>query len=66
MEEVGAYSLKKLQKTGTFRPDRTLEAHGSGVQRTVPAELPPGEYVLEVSVKEQQNDASYYFRIMVE
>ena len=66
MEEVGAYSLKKLQKTGTFRPDRTLEAHGSGVQRTVPAELPPEEYVLEVSVKEQQNDASYYFRVMVE
>jgi hypothetical protein len=66
MEEVDAYSLKKLQETGTFRPDRTLKAHGSGVQRTIPASLPSGEYVLEVSVKEQQNDASYYFRIMVE
>jgi hypothetical protein len=64
--EAGAYSLKKLQKTGTMRPDSTLKAHGSGVQRTIPAELPPGEYVLEVFVKEQQDDASYYFRIMVE
>lgn len=63
---AGAYALKKLQKTGTMRPDRSLEAQGSGVQRTIPAKLPPGEYVLEVSVKEQQNDASYYFRIMVE
>ena len=25
-----------------------------------------GEYVLEVLVKEQQDDASYYFRIVVE
>ena len=64
--EVGAYSLKKLQKTGTFRPDRTLKVHGSGVQKTVPAKLPPGEYVLEVSIKGQQYDASYYFRIVVE
>jgi hypothetical protein len=36
------------------------------VQRTIPASLPPGEYVLEVFVKEQQDDASYYFRVMVE
>ena len=64
--EVGAYALKKLQKTATMRPDHSLKAHGSGVQRTISAGLPPGEYVLEVFVKEQQDDAVYYFRVMVE
>jgi hypothetical protein len=65
--EARAYSLKKLQeKIPAMRPDSSLEAQGSGVQRTIPAELPPGEYVLEVSVTVQQGDSSYYFRIMVE
>jgi len=65
--EARAYSLKKLQeKEATMRPDRSLEAQGSGVQRTIPAKLPPGEYVLEVFVKVQQGDSSYYFRTMVE
>jgi hypothetical protein len=44
----------------------SLQAHGSGVERTIPADLPPGEYVLQVFVKEQQGDAVYYFRVMVE
>ena len=43
-----------------------LEAHGSGVDKTIPVELPPGEYLLDVFLREQQNDASYFFRIMVE
>jgi hypothetical protein len=64
--EAGAYSLDKLKKAGVVRPERSLKAHGMGVQRTIPAELPPGEYVLEVFVKVRQGDASYYFRIMVE
>ena len=64
--EVRAYALKKLQKTGTHRPDSSLTTRGSGVQRTICAALPPGEYVLEVSVKEQQDDAAYYFRVVVE
>ena len=64
--EVAAYQLKKLQETSTYRPDHTLNTQGSGVERTIPAELPPGEYVLQVSVKERQGDAAYYFRIKVE
>jgi hypothetical protein len=64
--EAGAYSLDKLKKAGVVRPERSLKAHGMGVQRTIPAELPPGEYVLEVFVKVRQGDASYYFRTMVE
>ena len=66
--EAGAYSLKKLKKTGgVVRPDRTLKAYGSGVQRTIPAKLPPGEYVLEVSIgANEQNGADYYIRIVVE
>jgi len=62
---------KKLRSLGIranadYSSRRSLKVHGSGVERTIPAELPPGEYVLEVFVKEQQGDASYYFRIMVE
>ena len=63
--EARAYTLNKLKKTEMYRHDHSLKAHGSGLQRTILAELPPGEYVLEVLVKEQQDDASYYFRVMV-
>jgi hypothetical protein len=45
--------------------DSSLKVRGSGVKRTIPAELPPGEYVLNVGVLEQQGDVSYSFRIMV-
>lgn len=65
--EAGAYSLNKLKRAGeVVRTDRTLRVQGTGVQRTIPAELPPGEYVLEVFIKGQQYDASYYFRIVTE
>ena len=64
--EVAAYRLKKLQETSTYRPGYSPKAQGSGVQRAIRAELPPGEYVLQVSVKEQQGDTSYYFRVKVE
>jgi hypothetical protein len=77
--EVTAYPLNQLHRSlkapgsgvqTTPRvvnpPHRSLKAHGSGVQRIVPAELSPGEYLLEVFLREQQDDASYYFRIMVE
>ena len=59
--EAGAY-----EKTAMMRPEHSLKAHGSGVQRTISAELPPGEYVLEVSIEKQRYNASYYFRIMVQ
>ena len=66
--EAGTYSLNKLKKAGgVVRHDHSLKAHGSGVQRTIPAKLPPGEYVLEVSIgANEQNGADYYFRILVE
>jgi hypothetical protein len=64
--KVKAYSLKKLQKTGTFRPDSTLKVHGSGVERTIPVALPQGEYVVEVHVEVPQGGTSYFFRITVE
>jgi hypothetical protein len=66
--EAGAYSLKKLMKAGgVVRTDRTLKTQGSGVQRTIPAELSPGEYVLEVTIEANKQDgADYYFRVMVE
>lgn len=64
--EVEAYLLKKLQKTKTSRPDSTLKVHGSGVEKTIPAELPPGEYVVYVYVEVPQGGADYIFRIMVE
>jgi hypothetical protein len=70
-KKVGA-TASPLSKNGTSNvspdPDRSrsLKAHGSGVERTIPVELPQGEYVVHVHVEEQQGGASYFFRITVE
>ena len=75
-KKVGAtaYPLSK-NGTSTASPDlnrsRSLKAHGSGVERTIPAELPLGEYVVDVFIQVPHttydvNDATYYFRVMVE
>jgi hypothetical protein len=45
---------------------RSLKVHGSGDERTIPAELPPGEYGVDVFVIESQGDANYTFHVMVE
>ena len=68
--EAGALPLGKkggwiLNKRGRII-HHSLKAHGSGVERTIPAELPPREYVVNVFVKEQQGDVLYSFRVMVE
>jgi hypothetical protein len=49
-------------------PGRSLKTHGSGVERTIPAELPPRPrgYAIVVEVKEAQGRVSYAFRIMVQ
>jgi hypothetical protein len=44
----------------------SLKAHGSGMERTIPAELPPGEYGVRVYVTDPQGDPHYLFRVMVE
>jgi hypothetical protein len=72
---AAAYPLSK-NGTSTASPDlnrsHSLKAHGSGVERTIPVEeLPQGEYVVDVFIQVPQttrdvNDATYYFRIMVE
>jgi hypothetical protein len=61
MVKARAYPFNK--KSGE---NGSLKVHGSGVERTIPATLPPGEYVVEVYVKELQGDAPYRFRVMVE
>ena len=44
-----------------------LETAGaSGGRVTIPAELPAGDYVVDVSVTVPEGDASYYFRVAVE
>lgn len=68
--EAGALPLGKkggwvLDKRGRII-HHSLKAYGSGVERTIPADLPPGEYAVEVLVMEPQGDASYYFHVMVE
>ena len=56
--------------SGNSKLSRSLKALGSGVERTIPVELPPREYVVDVYVEESQplglGQADYYFRIMVE
>ena len=67
-----SFGAVPLSKNGTSNPlenpnrFRSLKAHGSGVERTIPVELPQGEYVVDVFLREQQNDASYDFHVMVE
>jgi len=62
--EATAYPLNKKGQV-LLRSPRSLQAHGSGVERTLPVELLPGEYVVDVFVTLQQGDATYYFRVMV-
>jgi hypothetical protein len=52
--EAKAYPLNKLHKNAqdVHPPHRSLQAHGSGVERTISAELPPGEYVVGVFFEE--------------
>ena len=59
--DVGFYTLDK--KGG---PHGFLKAQGSGVERSIPAELPPGEYGVDVFVRWSQNDVTYTFHVMVE
>ena len=70
MVTIDVYPLDK-KGTSTASADSdlsgSLKVHGSGVERTIPVELPPGEYVVEVSVEEPpDNEADYSFRVMVE
>src|ERR671921_499543 len=63
--KVDAFTLnKKGYQVCSSR--RSLKAQGSGVERTIPAELPPGEYGVDVFVVEPQSDANYTFHVMVE
>jgi hypothetical protein len=66
---AAAYPLSK-NDTSSASPDpsrsHSLKAYGSGVERTIPVELPPGEYVVDVFITVRQGDATYFFRIMVE
>ena len=50
---------------GGLGPERSLKIHGSGAERTIPAELPPEEYLV-VSITEPQGDVPYAFRVMVQ
>jgi len=60
--EVGYYPLNK--NGGPW--DGRLKAQGSGVERTIPAELPPGDYGVDVFVRWSQSDVTYTFHVMVE
>jgi hypothetical protein len=64
---VSAASFDRTDMFGGPRGSRrSLKAHGSGVERTIPAELPPGEYGVYVYVTDPQGDPYYLFRVMVE
>jgi hypothetical protein len=68
VEGATAYPINKINKWGV-KPGSShheLKAHGSGIERAIPAELPPGEYVVDLFITVRQGDATYYFRIMVE
>jgi len=54
-----------MYKYATLRLTRTRPPH-TGVHRAIPAKLPPGEHVLEMSVEaNEEARADHYFRIIV-
>ncbi len=71
--KISATPLDKYGKSATASADsnlsRSLKALGSGVERTIPVELPPREYVVSVYVEKSQplglGQTDYFFRIMV-
>jgi hypothetical protein len=75
LNKKGQLRLPSSHKKGQPRPLTSphpleahgsgLEAHGSGIERAIPAELPPGEYVVTVFLTVQQSDVDYFFRVMV-
>jgi hypothetical protein len=69
--KVRAFPLNKQgTSTSSANSSRALKAQGPGVERTIPVELPPREYVVDVYVEKSQTmglgQTDYYFRIMVE
>jgi hypothetical protein len=72
--EISVTPLDKYGKSETAsadsKPSRSLKAVGSGVERTIPVELPPREYVVDVYVEKSQplglGQADYFFRVKVE
>jgi hypothetical protein len=63
--KANAFTLNK-KGYQVYSSRRSLKVHGSGVERTIHAELPPGEYGVDVFVIESQGDANYTFHVMVE
>lgn len=76
--EARAYSLEQEQRwlagpdgTSLMRPrgggstlaTDDLRVRREGDRTDIPAELGPGEYAVEVSVRVPEGDASYYFRV---
>ena len=51
---------------GGFGRELSLRARGSGMERTIPAEMPPDEYLMEVHITATQGDAPYIFPVMVQ
>ena len=72
--EISVTPRDKYGKSPTASADsnlsRSLQTLGSGVERTIPVELPPREYVVSVYVEKSQpiglGQADYFFRVMVE
>ena len=51
---------------GGLGRERSLNASGSGVERTIRARLPPEEYLVDVHITAPQGDAPYIFRVVVQ
>jgi hypothetical protein len=72
-KQVGAaaYPARHPLRTGVAFPQelgsgRSLDIHGSGTERIIPAELQSGEYVVYVPVTEPRGQIDFTFRVMVQ
>jgi hypothetical protein len=63
-----AYKLLAKPTPGTgerMGPDRPLTVHGTGLERTIPARLPPDKYLVGVGVTRREGEVAYLFRVSV-
>lgn len=61
--EAKAYTLVGGKAEG---PGKSLPVPRAGARIRIPAEVPPGEYVVELSVEVPEGSAFYYFRVAAE
>ncbi|HSK82825.1 MAG TPA: hypothetical protein VK902_05380 [Rubrobacter sp.] len=66
VEMEGFRLLRPSEGRSTWKREDLRVVRGAGDRREIPAELPLGDYIVEVFVRVPEGDVSYYFFVSVE